>query len=58
MSTVLSLVGREKELFFINISNITEEFKSVFSSVMFWISSGAGPTGQAVPKKNNLPSKL
>lgn len=51
MSSVLSLIGREKELFDQDVSNHESELRHIISSSTFLIIGGAGSIGQAVTKE-------
>lgn len=51
MNQVLSLIGRNKELFTEDISNYEDTLKSIVSSASFLVIGGAGSIGQAVTKE-------
>ncbi|WP_373002816.1 UDP-N-acetylglucosamine 4,6-dehydratase [Sulfurimonas sp.] len=51
MSNILSLIGREKELFISDISSHEEKLTSTVSSSSFLVIGGAGSIGQAVVKE-------
>ncbi len=51
MVSVLSVIGRKKELFFDDISRHESELKSIISSARFLVLGGAGSIGQAVTKE-------
>jgi FlaA1/EpsC-like NDP-sugar epimerase len=60
MSSILSLIGRNKELFTEDISNNNTELKNIVSSSTFLVIGGAGSIGQAVTKEifKRNPKKL
>jgi len=60
MDSVLSLIGRSKELFVEDISNNEEKLKNIVSSSSFLVIGGAGSIGQAVTKEifKRNPKKL
>jgi FlaA1/EpsC-like NDP-sugar epimerase len=60
MSSILSLIGREKELFASDISNNEIELSRIVSSSTFLVLGGAGSIGQAVTKEifKRKPKKL
>lgn len=60
MSSVLSLIGREKELFVQDVSNHESELKQIVASSTFLVIGGAGSIGQAVTKEifKRNPKKL
>ena len=51
MLSILSLIGREKELFVQDVSNHEDELGRVVSSSTFLVIGGAGSIGQAVTKE-------
>lgn len=51
MKSILSLIGREKELFVQDVSNHENELKRIVSSSTFLVIGGAGSIGQAVTKE-------
>lgn len=51
MTTILKLIGREKELFSSDILNNEESLKSIISNATFLVLGGAGSIGQAVTKE-------
>jgi FlaA1/EpsC-like NDP-sugar epimerase len=51
MTSILSLIGREKELFIQDVSDHEDELKRVVSSSTFLVIGGAGSIGQAVTKE-------
>jgi FlaA1/EpsC-like NDP-sugar epimerase len=51
MMSVLSLIGREKELFVQDVSDHESELKQVVASSSFLVIGGAGSIGQAVTKE-------
>jgi UDP-N-acetylglucosamine 4,6-dehydratase len=51
MTTILKLIGREKELFSSDIMNNEESLKSIVSDSTFLVLGGAGSIGQAVTKE-------
>ena len=57
---MLSLIGRNNELFEIDIVNNTEKLKSIVSKSTFLVLGGAGSIGQAVTKEifKRNPKKL
>ena len=59
-STLLSLIGREKELFILDVSNHENELKRIVASSTFLVIGGAGSIGQAVTKEifKRKPRKL
>jgi len=60
MASVLSLIGRENELFSTDISNNESKLKSVIPNSTFLVLGGAGSIGQAVTKEifKRSPRKL
>lgn len=60
MSNILPLIGRNKELFDIDINNHDEQLKSIVSQSRFLVLGGAGSIGQAVTKEifKRNPQKL
>ncbi|EGR1560564.1 UDP-N-acetylglucosamine 4,6-dehydratase [Vibrio harveyi] len=60
MSNILPLIGRDKELFDVDIQNYNEELKRVVSMSRFLVLGGAGSIGQAVTKEifKRNPKKL
>ena len=60
MSKILSLIGRNKELFTDDIQNKSEELKNMVSTSSFLVIGGAGSIGQAVTKEifKRNPKKL
>ncbi|MEQ8182896.1 UDP-N-acetylglucosamine 4,6-dehydratase [Marinobacter salarius] len=60
MNSVLSLIGRDKELFSNDIQNHEAELSEIVSSSRFLVLGGAGSIGQAVTKEifKRNPSKL
>jgi FlaA1/EpsC-like NDP-sugar epimerase len=57
---MLSLIGREKELFISDINNHENELKDIVSNATFLVLGGAGSIGQAVTKEifKRNPKKL
>ena len=51
MSSILSLIGREKELFTQDIARHEDELKRIIASSTFLVIGGAGSIGQAVTKE-------
>lgn len=51
MPSILSLIGREKELFVQDVSNHEHELKRIVASSTFLVIGGAGSIGQAVTKE-------
>jgi len=51
MSTLLSLIGRKKKLFSLDILNFKDELIEIVSSSKFLVIGGAGSIGQAVVKE-------
>jgi len=51
MTSTLSLIGREKELFVQDVSNHEAKLKRIVSSSAFLVIGGAGSIGQAVTKE-------
>lgn len=51
MASILSLIGREKELFVQDVSNHENELKRTVASSTFLVIGGAGSIGQAVTKE-------
>lgn len=51
MVSILSLIGREKELFTRDVSNQESELKRIVASSSFLVIGGAGSIGQAVTKE-------
>jgi FlaA1/EpsC-like NDP-sugar epimerase len=60
MNSILSLIGRSKELLAEDISNSNEDLKRIISSCSFLVIGGAGSIGQAVTKEifKRNPKKL
>jgi len=60
MQSILSLIGREKELFVQDVSNHESELKQIVASSTFLVIGGAGSIGQAVSKEifKRNPKKL
>nr|WP_317200239.1 UDP-N-acetylglucosamine 4,6-dehydratase [uncultured Psychrobacter sp.] len=60
MTSILSLIGREKELFTVDISNNSEALLEIVSNSSFLVLGGAGSIGQAVVKEifKRNPQKL
>jgi len=60
MPSILSLIGREKELFVQDVSNHEIELKRIVASSTFLVIGGAGSIGQAVTKEifKRNPKKL
>jgi len=60
MTSILSLIGREKELFVQDMSNHESELKQIVASATFLVIGGAGSIGQAVTKEifKRNPKKL
>lgn len=60
MMSVLSLIGREKELFVQDVSNHESELRRIVASSTFLVIGGAGTIGQAVTKEifKRNPKKL
>ena len=60
MSSILSLIGREKELFNQDVKDYEEKLKKVVSLSCFLVIGGAGSIGQAVTKEifKRNPKKL
>ena len=60
MSSILRLIGREKELFREDITSSENELKNIVSSSKFLVIGGAGSIGQAVTKEifKRNPKKL
>ena len=60
MSKILSIIGRNKELFMDDIQNENAELKNIVSSSSFLVIGGAGSIGQAVTKEifKRNPKKL
>lgn len=60
MPSILSLIGREKELFIQDVSNHENELKRIVASSTFLVIGGAGSIGQAVAKEifKRNPKKL
>lgn len=60
MNSILSLIGRNKELFTVDISKNNDELKNIVSSSSFLVVGGAGSIGQAVTKEifKRNPKKL
>ncbi|MGE6433025.1 UDP-N-acetylglucosamine 4,6-dehydratase [Shewanella baltica] len=60
MSKILPLIGRDKELFFTDISIHNEELQRIVSESRFLVLGGAGSIGQAVTKEifKRNPKKL
>lgn len=51
MNDILSLIGRDKELFNADITNCEKELSSIVSKSSFLVIGGAGSIGQAVTKE-------
>jgi len=51
MSTILELIGREKELFLEDVTRLEMELSLIISSSKFLVLGGAGSIGQAVVKE-------
>ena len=60
MSSILSLIGREKELFSADITHNEKQLKQIISNATFLVLGGAGSIGQAVTKEifKRNPKKL
>ncbi|CAH8242039.1 MULTISPECIES: UDP-N-acetylglucosamine 4,6-dehydratase [Vibrio] len=60
MSSILPIIGREKDLFSADISNHESELKRIVSESRFLVLGGAGSIGQAVTKEifKRNPKKL
>jgi UDP-N-acetylglucosamine 4,6-dehydratase len=60
MVAILSLIGREKELFSADIAKYEEQLKDIVSDSAFLVLGGAGSIGQAVTKEifKRKPKKL
>ncbi|UWZ97341.1 UDP-N-acetylglucosamine 4,6-dehydratase [Vibrio splendidus] len=60
MSNILPLIGREKQLFSVDINNHETELKRIVSESRFLVLGGAGSIGQAVTKEifKRNPKKL
>lgn len=60
MISILSLIGREKELFSLDVMHYEHELRHIVSSSTFLIIGGAGSIGQAVTKEifKRNPKKL
>ncbi|MFA6013582.1 MAG: UDP-N-acetylglucosamine 4,6-dehydratase [Gallionellaceae bacterium] len=60
MTSILSLIGREKELFVQDVSNHEVELKRIIATSTFLVIGGAGSIGQAVTKEifKRNPKKL
>ncbi len=60
MVSILSLIGREKELFSTDIAKYEEQLKDIVSGSSFLVLGGAGSIGQAVTKEifKRSPKKL
>ena len=60
MNSILKLIGRDKELFSVDISSHENELHSIVSSSSFLVIGGAGSIGQAVTKEifKRNPKKL
>ena len=60
MNSILSLIGRSKELFIEDVANKSEELEKIVSSSSFLVLGGAGSIGQAVTKEifKRNPQKL
>ncbi len=60
MTSILSLIGREKELFVQDVASHEKELKRIVSSSTFLVIGGAGSIGQAVTKEifKRNPKKL
>ena len=59
-SNILSLIGREKELFSDDIGKYTDDLRAIVSNAAFLVIGGAGSIGQAVTKEifKRNPKKL
>lgn len=51
---ILSLIGRDKELFIEDISNHEKELTKIVNSSRFLVIGGAGSIGQAVTKEKSF----
>ena len=51
MNSILSLIGREKELFSNDITNHESQLAEIVSTSRFLVLGGAGSIGQAVTKE-------
>ena len=51
MSSILELIGREKELFSTDITNNDKQLQQIISNASFLVLGGAGSIGQAVTKE-------
>ena len=60
MNNILPLIGRNKELFDIDINKYNEKLKNIVSHSRFLVLGGAGSIGQAVTKEifKRNPQKL
>ncbi len=60
MSSILNLIGREKELFSADITDNEEQLQQIISNATFLVLGGAGSIGQAVTKEifKRNPKKL
>ena len=60
MSSMLSLIGREKELFIQDVGTQENELQQIVSASTFLVIGGAGSIGQAVTKEifKRNPKKL
>lgn len=60
MTSTLSLIGREKELFSNDITNHENQLAEIVSTSRFLVLGGAGSIGQAVTKEifKRNPAKL
>ena len=60
MNSILHLIGREKELFTIDLNDKEQELKEIVSNCKFLVLGGAGSIGQAVTKEifKRNPKKL
>ena len=60
MSKILNLIGRNREIFVDDITNLNQELREIVSSSKFLVIGGAGSIGQAVTKEifRRNPQKL
>lgn len=60
MNSILHLIGREKELFTVDLNDKEQELKEIVSNCKFLVLGGAGSIGQAVTKEifKRNPKKL
>ena len=60
MPSTLSLIGREKDLFSVDITNSEDKLQQIVSNATFLVLGGAGSIGQAVTKEifKRNPKKL